>query len=272
MWLMGVHVPKYIRNDHGTAYQLRVGILAPGKFHMHDPVYRIMHMTPRSDVLEVVKCRFGSEECQRAATYFDSSYTKNPLRYLRLQIGCDRATGFNLFFPRLQHHRATLRLLDLSRNCLDEEDVATLVNLLNLRNDDKCESLSVLEVLDLSYNRRIGNSGGVMLLGALHGNDHIRAVVLKGISLTDAGATSIASLLQQRPKPRTCVGECMHSCEALHNGHAAGGSMFFLNLNENLIGSKGIHALGKGIPSYVSLTACKQHPLTSRNRSLASTL
>lgn len=246
--------------DGGKLSRTRVGGLS-------DPVYRIMHMLPRSDVLEVVKCRFGPEECQRAASYFDKSFMENPLRHVRLQIGCDRATGLNLFFPKLQHHRGTLRHLDLSRNRLDEDDVATLVQVLDIRRDETNNNSSALEVLDLSYNRHIGDRGGVMLLSALRGNDRIRAVILKGISLSDAGAFGIAALLPQRPKPLLCGegGGCDYPLSS--SASVSQNPTFFLNLNENIIGVKGIGALGKGIPSYVSVTASRQYPSFSSRRS-----
>ncbi|RNF05775.1 uncharacterized protein Tco025E_07722 [Trypanosoma conorhini] len=233
---------------------------------LSDPIYRIMHALPRSDVLEIFKCRFGREECERAAAYFDGSYMKNPLRQLRLQLGCDRATGLHLFFPKLHHHRGTLRLIDLSRNDLDENDVATLTQLLELRGDDAPSSgaSSALEVLDLSYNRRIGNRGALFLLAALRHNDRIRAVVLKGISVDDSGAIAVAPFLRQRPLPRMPEDDEGVTFQETSSRRLP---TFFLNLNENRIGAAGTVALGKGLPAHVSLTMCKQRPFCNKKGS-----
>ncbi|KAH9577396.1 hypothetical protein LSM04_004449 [Trypanosoma melophagium] len=227
-----------------------------------DPIYRIMHALPRSDFLEVVKCRFGPGECKRAASYFDASYMKNPLRHLRLQIGCDLPTGLHLFFPKLYHHRSTLRLLDLSRNDMAKDDVAALTDLLNLRNNQSSsEAATVLEVLDLSYNRRIGNQGALFLLNALSQNNKIRALILKGISLDDSGAVWIAPLLRQRPHPDVSVDTNNVTFQETSSQRPPN---FFLNLNENRIGAAGTLELGKGLPFHVSLTLCKQRPTCNK--------
>ncbi|RNF21443.1 hypothetical protein TcG_02791 [Trypanosoma cruzi] len=235
---------------------------------LSDPIYRIMHVLPRSDVLEIVKCRFGREECERAASYFDDSFMKNPLRHLRLQVGCDRPTGLYLFFPKLHYHRGSLRLLDLSRNDLDEDDVATLTQLLDLCGDSPSHSgFSVLEVLDLSYNRRIGNRGALFLLSALRHNDRIRAVILKGISVDDTGAVAVAPFLRQRPFPR--MPDDDDEAVTFQETSLRRPPTFFLNFNENRIGAVGTEVLGKGLPAHVSLTVSKQRPFCDKRGPLA---
>ncbi|KEG13243.1 hypothetical protein DQ04_01131120 [Trypanosoma grayi] len=257
-------VETYTCDGKDSARGVRAKDAQASQLLMSDPIYRIMHALPRSDVLEVVKCQFSSKECERAATYFDSSFMKKPLRHLRLQIGCDRATGLHLFFPRLHHHRGTLRLLDLSRNDLDEDDVATLTQLLDLRsNTPSGGAASSLEVLDLSYNRRVGNRGALFLLHSLRCNNTIRAVILKGISLDDSGAIDIAPLLCQRPRPRVPDDRESVTFQETTSRRLP---TFFLNLNENRIGAAGTVALGKGIPVHVSLTLCKQRPMCDAKR------
>ncbi|KAG8348121.1 hypothetical protein TRVL_01041 [Trypanosoma vivax] len=229
---------------------------------MADPIYRIMRSVPRSDVLEIRRCKLGIEECERAVYYFDSYFMKNPLRCLRLQIGCCRSSGFQLFYPKLHHHRLTLRFLDLSRNDLDEDDVATLIQLLGMDGADSSECSSPLEVVDLSYNHRIGNHGALVLLETLRHSARIRAVVLKCISVDDSGAVGIASLLQQWPKSSALEQNIELSAFQMPNSGSRTG--FFLCLNENRIGAGGTVALGKGIPEHVSLTACKQYPVVRK--------
>ncbi|RNF11169.1 hypothetical protein TraAM80_01100 [Trypanosoma rangeli] len=232
------------------------------RLRLEDPIYRIMHALPRSDVLEIFKCRFKGEECERAVVYFDDAFMKNPLRKLRLQIGCDRVTGLHLFFPKLHHHRNTLRLLDLSRNDMDEDDVATLTQLLELRGESpSCGTSSLLEVLDLSYNRRIGNRGALFLLAALRHNDRIRAVILKGISVDDSGAVAVAPFLRQRPLPRMADDDEGVTFQETSSRRLP---TFFLNLNENRIGAAGTVVLGKGLPAHVSLTVCRQRPFCNK--------
>ncbi|ORC93647.1 uncharacterized protein TM35_000015240 [Trypanosoma theileri] len=251
-----------IVNDGSSLKSIQGKDFPTEKSPTSDPIYRIMHTLPRSDFLEIVKCRFGHDECKRAASYFDVSYMKNPLRHLRLQIGCDRPTGLHLFFPKLYHHRSTLRLLDLSRNDMDEDDVATLTDLLNLRNEKSSEkTTTVLEVLDLSYNRRIGNCGALFLLNALSQNDQIRALILRGISLDDNGALCIAPLLRQRPQPCIPVDTDTVTFQETSSRRPP---TFFLNLNENRIGAAGTRELGKGLPVHVSLTLCKQRPICNK--------
>lgn len=269
-----------------------------------DPIYRIMHTIPRSDVLEVIKCRFGSAQCARAVKYFDMSYTQNPLRKLRLQIGCAGATGMYKFFPRIFKHRLSLRTLDLSRNKLTASDVATLCTGLGLHarahsscsadGDVKnalhplpqtrlvsgvldvppnlseavqrlCHATEVtvpnvndtdkpcsLELIDLSYNADIGNSGAVLLLNALRDNTIIRAVQLKHVNIDDEGACQLAPLLRSRPRPSESVVNNFARDNSTHSGG------FFVNLNENRIGACGTRALGYRLPDYVSITLCKQ--------------
>lgn len=273
-----------------------------------DPIYRIMHALPRSDVLEVVRSRFAAPHCARAAAYFDLSYRKNPLRRLRLQIGCDGPTGLHLFFPRIAAHRHTLRVLDLSRNRLSAEDVVLLCNLLgfgsagdvaaslvpdtagrNAENADtrvqnttvvdlalppalssSCSSSSrtttgsCLELLDLSYNTKIGNSGAVHVLRALRRCPSIRAVILKSVGVDDAGALAASDIVRRWPAPLTDLSEPLSS--SVLRPSTASAMKFFVNLNENYIGARGTYILGKGLPNHVSLTLSKQRPPITRER------
>ncbi|EKF33560.1 hypothetical protein MOQ_002571 [Trypanosoma cruzi marinkellei] len=260
---------RVVTSNEGSSKSARKEGDEHARLPLSDPVYRIMHVLPRSDFLEIVKCRFGHEECERAASYFDDSFMKNPLRHLRLQIGCDRPTGLYLFFPKLHYHRSSLRLLDLSRNDLDEDDVATLTQLLDLRSDSPSSSgFSVLEVLDLSYNRRIGNRGALFLLSALRHNDRIRAVILKGISVDDTGAVAVAPLLRQRPFPRMPADDDDEGV-TFQETSLRRPLTFFLNFNENRIGAVGTEVLGKGLPAHVSLTLSKQRPFCEKKGHLA---
>lgn len=218
---------------------------------LKDPIYRIMHRLPRSDILEIVKCKFGRRECERALRYFDESFTANPLRRFRLQIGCDGPTGITAFLDRIALHRTSLRLLDLSRNDLSSDDVVQLCGKLGLSGAPGASaagpsevSASPLEVLDISYNRRVGNEGALHLMRALQQLSTIRAVIMKGVGIDDDGAVRLVEFLRHRPECRT--------------GEAAAAAGFFVNLNENHIGSVGTFHLGKGLPAFVSLSLCKQ--------------
>jgi phage tail protein X len=276
-----------------------------------DPIYRIMHALPRSDVLEVVRSRFAAPHCARAAAYFDMSYMKNPLRHLRLQIGCDGPTGLYLFFSRIAAHRHTLRVLDLSRNRLCSDDVVLLCNLLGFgvgssaaatslalqtsagvgasRRDDgevgigelnttmpldsppsssSPSSGPCLEVLDLSYNTKVGNDGAVHVLRALQRCPSIRALLLKSTSVDDAGALAVSDVTRRWPRP---VSHCSADSSAFLSSSVlrpstASATKFYLNLNENCIGARGTYLLGKGLPDYVSLTLAKQRPPMTRDR------
>ncbi|KPA82314.1 hypothetical protein ABB37_03410 [Leptomonas pyrrhocoris] len=268
-----------------------------------DPIYRIMHALPRSDVLEVVRSRFAAAHCVRAAAYFDLSYTTNPLRHLRLQIGCDGPTGLHLFFSRIAAHRHTLRMLDLSRNRLCAEDVVRLCNLLGLGADGRvavslvpdavevtkgdgaarnttifpsdspssCASSSSsspsnsnLEVLDLSYNTQLGNDGALHVLRALRRCTSVRAVMLRSVGVDDAGALAVSDVVRQWP-PLAPVA----SAESGLRPSTASATKFYLNLNENYIGARGTYVLGKGLPDYVSLTLAKQRPPLVKERKRA---
>lgn len=114
---------------------------------------------------------------------------------------------------------------------------------------------SVLEHLDLSYNRNIGDRGAVYLMEALQHNTVIRAVLLKHVGVEDGGAVAIASLLRRRPYPAATGASRNFSRTGFQHGRVPG---FYLNLNENRIGSMGTVVLGKGLPSYVSVTLCRQ--------------
>lgn len=272
----------------------RTSVRGGGKPY-HDPIYRIMHRLPRSDVLEVVKCKFGKEHCERAAAYFKDSFMKNPLRQLKLQIGCSGADGLHLFFPYISFHRFTLRKLDLSRNKLSSDDVVTLCDGLALTKPSSSRSAarkeataqkaasddadsgvsgehspqtSVLEMLDLSYNLDVGNAGAVYLLSALRHNTSIRAVLLVSVSIDDEGAQQLAPLLRSRPRPRSATDGTVASVNYTP-GHSAVTERrpytFFLNLNHNVISAAGTMSLGRGLPDYVSVTLSKQRLKGSDN-------
>ncbi|KAG5468705.1 hypothetical protein CUR178_01540 [Leishmania enriettii] len=257
-----------------------------------DPIYRIMHALPRSDVLEVVRSRFAQSHCVRAAVYFDLSYTKNPLRHLRLQIGCDGPTGIHLFFRRIAAHRHTLRVVDFSRNRLGADDAVLLCNTLGLGSAGEAASAlgdtkssgagvavdstgssavgasappsSSLELLDLSYNAKLGNDGAVHVVAALRRCPSIRAVILKSVGIDDDGAMSVADLVRRWPAPALCAN--LAPPHAPLRPSTASATKFYLNVNENYIGAHGTQALGKGLPHYVSLTLAKQRPDPARDR------
>lgn len=250
-----------------------------------DPIYRVMHTMPRSDVLEVVRSRFAAPHCIRAAAYFDQSYMANPLRRLRLQIGCDGPSGMHLFFARIAAHRHTLRVLDLSRNRLSTEDVVLLCNVLGLGAEGAVAAASItpravaetgasegpaqpspthssLEMVDLSYNTKIGNAGALHVLRALKRCSTIRALLLRSVGLDDDGALEVSATLRQWPAPAPAGREEEATLNALRP-QTASATKFFVNVNENFIGARGTYILGKGLPDHVSLTLVKQRlPLT----------
>lgn len=200
--------------------------------------------------------------------------------------------GFQLFFPLIFHHRFCLKELDLSRNDLCAKDVQTLCMGLGLlregggREDGMkewctvgeveetsrsrslskgCNSSLSLRLLNLSYNRRIGNEGAITLFAALSKKSemngaehittpHIKAVILRGVGVDDDGAVVLSSYLRCRPPP---LGTGTDS-EEDNQDNSRNACNFFVNLNENKIGARGTLALGKGLPSYVSLSVCKQ--------------
>ncbi|KAG5493986.1 hypothetical protein JKF63_01819 [Porcisia hertigi] len=256
-----------------------------------DSIYRIMHALPRSDMLEVVRSRFAKTHCERAAAYFDLSYMKNPLRHLRLQIGCDGPTGIHLFFNRIAAHRHTLRVVDFSRNRLGADDVVLLCNTLGLgsagdaaaamitaKSPPACIAVasttsttteapvgqsSSLELLDLSYNAKIGNDGAVHVVRALRRCPSIRAVIMKSVGLDDDCAGIIADVLRGWPAPPLHAHPT--STHALLRPASASATKFYLNLNENYIGARGTQVLGKGLPDHVSLTLVKQRVAPARD-------
>ncbi|AIN97714.1 hypothetical protein LPMP_202200 [Leishmania panamensis] len=257
-----------------------------------DPIYRIMHALPRSDVLEVVRCRFAKSHCERAAAYFDLSYMKNPLRHLRLQLGCDGPTGIHLFFQRIAAHRHTLRVVDFSRNRLSTDDAILLCNTLGLGSaGDAATALgttrsssggvaadltvsttarasapppSSLELLDLSYNTKLGNDGAIHVVTALRHCPSIRAVILKSVGIDDDGVMAVMDVVRRWPAPTLCAYSA--TPHALLRPPTASATKFYLNLNENYIGARGTHVLGKGLPDHVSLTLAKQRPRPALDR------
>lgn len=224
-------------------------------------LYRLMHKVPRSDQLQIKKCRLNYALCERAAQYFQEDFTTYPLRHLTLQVGCGsgdasasfgvRRTGIQLFFPHIFHHKAHLRQINLSRNDLTQQDVRRLCEGLGLL-DQPSPTHSPLRLLDLSYNSRVGNEGALLVFRAVSRQNHLKALLLRCIGVDDAGATLIAPFLRDRPPPVTpedCEDEGTSTCAA----------SFFVNLNENRIGARGSWVLGKHLPSYVSLTLCRQN-------------
>ncbi|CUG93046.1 leucine-rich repeat protein, putative [Bodo saltans] len=229
-----------------------------------DPVYRILHHSHRSDVVEVVKCKFGEAECERAAKYLRDEFTAGPVRRLRLQLN---VTGAELymgrFFPFFSKHALSLRLLDLSRNQLTADDVVVLARTLKLSTANRS-----LEVLDLSCNRDIGNQGAAVLMSSISKSETIRAVILKHISLDDEGARMVAPYLASRPHPlpspslQVKAGDAaiLNGYQWTGNDQHRGHCNFFLNLNENCLGPDSIQLLGKCLPEHVSLTVLHQRP------------
>lgn len=222
----------------------------------NDPIYRIIKQSHRSDVIEILKCKFGPEECSRAATYFAKDFMKGPVRRLRLQMQVGMGNkGMETFLPFLQFHKDSLKVLDLSRNQLNADDVLTLCDALELSTNKS------LEVLDLSYNRKIGNEGAFLLFQRLRTNSNIRAVILKSISLDDAGGEMLSTLIWARPLPSKD-----NSNEALDHFPMAEKDKynFFVNLNENCIGAIGVKALRRLLPDHVSLTVVKQRIILAK--------
>jgi hypothetical protein len=231
-----------------------------------DPVYRIMRQTNRSDMLEIVRCKFGDAECVRAAKYGKDYYSSLPLRHVRLQLGLSLRAGLFRMLPLLHLQRHSLRLVDLSRNVLTSQDIAPLCAALGIDDDEpagRASGSSQLEVLDLSCNRGIGDAGTVELFERIRRNRRLRAVILKFVGLTDDGAVRVNQYLRMRPEPLPVAtvedgaGRLDRACTLAQLETRN----FFVNLNENCIGEVGIAALGKGLPDFVSLTAVKQRIL-----------
>lgn len=259
-------------------------------------VYRLMHQVPRSDVLRLCRCTLNYPHCEYAAKVFREEFLQHPVRHLTLQVGCRSEApgedtterkrsggkvfqdGFQLFFPLIFHHRFCLKELDLSRNDLCAKDVQTLCRGLGIGEEVHQEknssgttmenelltksSSSSLRLLNLSYNRRIGNEGVVTLFSCLarscdragnHSFLNLRAVILRCVGVDDDGAVVLAQYLRRQPLPLSSLekGEYEEECFRTENN-------FFVNLNENRIGARGTFVLGKGLPSYVSLSLCKQ--------------
>lgn len=244
-----------------------------------DALYRLMHALPRSDQLRIQRCRLDYALCERAATYFKEDFTAHPVRQLTLQLGCRSDApwdpevarrsggkpthdGFQLLFPLIFHHAFHLKELDLSRNDLCAADIATLCKGLRLNMPTAITTNATatvtasrtppLRLLNLSYNSRIGNEGVLMLFRAIEPNARVKAVILRCVGVDDKGAVPLAQLLRRRPFPTAAVGD-EYSRDA--EKHA---DNFLVNLNENRIGAVGTAALGKGLPSYISVTLCKQ--------------
>lgn len=258
-------------------------------------VYRLMHQVPRSDVLRLCRCALNYAHCEYVAKVFREEFLQHPVRQLTLQVGCrsdapSRDTterkrsggktfqdGFQLFFPLIFHHRFCLKELDLSRNDLCAKDVQTLCRGLGIEEDgnkDKSSggvmdkglptksTSSSLRLLNLSYNRRIGNEGVISLFSGLarscdragnHSFLNLRAVILRCVGVDDDGAVVLAQYLRHRPPPLSSLEK-----EAYEEDSFRTDNHFFVNLNENRIGARGTYVLGKGLPSYVSLSLCKQ--------------
>lgn len=225
---------------------------------------RLMHKVPRSDMLQIKQCRLNSKLCAHAVHIFKRDFTEHPLKKLTLQVGCNTQSegaetdpanaksrkpsgGFQLFFPLIFHHKLSLKELDLSRNDLCSADIDVLCDGLGI------SSAPHLRVLDISYNSRVGNSGAVRLLSEVRNNECIRAVLMRCVGIDDEGALSIAHALRCRPPPSKASAGNEMSSLANHSEDS-----FLVNLNENRIGSVGSYALGRKLPSYISLSVCRQ--------------
>ena len=257
------------RRDYVKAIEQRSKENVDSELLAQDPVYRIMRQMNRSDMFEIVKCKFGDAECVRAAKYGKDYFSTLPLRHVRLQLGIALKDGLFRLLPLVHSHRFNLRLVDLSRNVLNEHDIGPLCAALGIDNSGEETSVSAasqLEVLDLSCNRNIGDRGVVELFEKIKRNRRLRAVILKFVGLTDDGAVRLSNYLRVRPEPLPIAAsanaaEPLPSFARLDNANTMSQLEkinFFVNLNENCIGAVGLVTLGKGLPDYVSLTAVKQ--------------
>lgn len=225
-------------------------------------VGKSMTLLRRSDVVEVLKCKFGTKELAKAFHYFQTHFT-SPLTKLRFQawlsatqlLPHDTANESDavsvLATTVLGRNAKTLKTCDLSRNRLTQADVPLLIGAQGLH----LSLLTNLEVLDFSYNP-IGNEGAVSLFKIIQSNASIRAVILKHCSIDDTGAEAIGDLLRSRPKPshnEAQLASMLYIKEAVK-------LMFFVNLNENRIGAVGTKSIAYKLPDFISITIVKQQP------------
>ena len=217
-----------------------------------DPVYRIMNRSHRSDIIEIVRCKFGPTECARMVQYFHSHFGSATIRKLRVQVFCstsDAELGA-LFRTVLPKHTSSIKILDLSRNVLSGEgDAQLLISSMTLHHN------SILEVLDLSFNP-LGNKGAALLMAAIADNVYLRALILVHCDIDNDGGEVVARYLRARPRPRE--NETQGRVHGVSNANEVVKAMFFVNLNRNRIGSLGCCTLGKRLPDWVSVTVVQQ--------------
>ncbi len=254
--------------DKGAAVQILIkgGRELNKRLWMTDPVYRIVRALPRSDVVHFSKCKLKEKDCVRAVHYIEEAadapddrkaHGLGGMKELRLQWAATMHGGLQHALPLLFSHRYTLRKVDLSRNAITSKDIDSLANALDLGCAHNAHPN--LELLDLSYNPNLGDAGAIAILTAIAPNKVIKALQLVHCGITDESCSMIMTLLLCRPAP---VLLDPTTAERTFGGavSVAEADKFFLNLNSNRIGSRGLMALTSRVtlPSFISISVVKQ--------------
>jgi hypothetical protein len=207
-----------------------------------DPVFLMLTQALRSDHVNVERSTFSLSDCERAARYLgwpsgveepSPQHQRRQLSFVRLQIGVG-GRGLSCFHNSFRGCAGTLRKLDLSKNRLAADDVKALCRVLG-----QSGNATALEVLILSGNRTTGDVGLQAVLDLRAGQPQLQAVIVECCGITDVGAATVATFVRALPTPPDR-------------------QKFFVNLNRNLIGSRGLQMLQGSMPDFISVVALHQ--------------
>ena len=196
---------------------------------------------PKAYSIKAVLHQYGRTDwvILRASTLTDEQYhsylqSLPEFSFVNKWVLCGRLRSDLLVmsYPFFTSNLATLTSLDLRNNRLGPSDVASLTQALCLNQN------TVLSVLRLGGNPLKGAGVVEVLKAALH---EVATLSVVDVSMCDVDDDACPAISHQIRSAR-------------YSGP------FYLNLSKNKIGAAGTVVLGRGLPSVVSLSLCRNVP------------